>query len=155
MHCPFCQQSDTKVIDSRLMNEGQVIKRRRSCANCNERFSTHEKAELELPWVIKRDGQRHAFDADKLRSGMLKALEKRPVKAEDLESSVLHVLHQVRTAGEREINSQWLGELVMQQLRVLDAVAYVRFASIYRSFEDVAAFTQEIERLTAKETIDE
>ena len=155
MHCPFCQQSDTKVIDSRLMNEGQVIKRRRSCANCNERFSTHEKAELELPWVIKRDGQRHAFDVDKLRSGMLKALEKRPVKAEDLESSVLHVLHQVRTAGEREINSQWLGELVMQQLRVLDAVAYVRFASIYRSFEDVAAFTQEIERLTAKETIDE
>lgn len=146
MHCPFCQKEDTKVIDSRLMDEGQVIRRRRECGHCQDRFSTHEKAELELPKIVKRDGKRSSFDVKKLRAGMAAALEKRPVAAEDLETAVLHILHAVRTAGEREIRSQWLGELAMQQLRLLDGVAYVRFASIYRSFEDVEAFSEEIKR---------
>lgn len=151
MHCPFCQKEETKVIDSRLMDEGQLIKRRRSCASCGERFSTHEKAELELPRVIKRDGRRSNFDVEKLRAGMQAALEKIPVSSEKLESALSAIVHQARTAGEREVRSQWLGELAMQQLRDLDEVAYVRFASIYRSFQDVEAFHREIERLKKME----
>ena len=147
MHCPFCAAEETKVIDSRLINEGMVIKRRRECSGCSERFSTHEHAELELPRVVKRDGQRCVFQVDKLRAGMMRALDKRPVKAEDLESAITQIMHKARTAGEREINSQWLGELVMDQLRILDQVAYVRYASIYRSFQDVDAFSEEVEKL--------
>lgn len=150
MHCPFCAAEDTKVVDSRLINEGMAIKRRRECVACGERFSTHERAELELPRVVKRDGQRSVFQTDKLRAGMMRALEKRPVKAEALDSAILQILHKVRTAGEREIDSQRLGEIVMDQLRVLDQVAYVRFASIYRSFQDVDAFSEEINRLKNK-----
>lgn len=147
MHCPFCQEIETKVIDSRLNDEGSQVRRRRECLRCKERFTTYEVAELTLPRLIKRDGSHCTFEVEKLKRGMLKALEKRPVAMEDIEVAVRKILHKVRASGEREINSQWLGELVMDELRKLDQIAYVRFASIYRSFKDIQEFAQEIQRL--------
>lgn len=147
MHCPFCNALDTKVIDSRLIDEGVRVKRRRECLQCTERFTTFESAELDLPRVVKRDGQRCAFDQEKLKSGILRALEKRPVSMEQLDLAIYRVLHQLRASGEREVSSKYIGELVMAQLRELDKIAYVRFASVYRSFEDVNAFNEEIQRL--------
>lgn len=147
MHCPFCNALDTKVIDSRLVSEGQQVRRRRECIDCGERFTTYEIAELVMPRVIKRDGRRQPFDEQKLRHGMQHALQKRPVSTEQIEAAMQHIMHQLRSNGEREINSKAIGELVMDELRKLDPVAYVRFASVYRSFEDVKAFGEEIKQL--------
>lgn len=151
MHCPFCSEIDTKVIDSRLVAEGQQVRRRRECPKCTERFTTFESAELIFPRVVKRDGARVPFDEQKLRAGLLRALEKRPVSAEQVESVMQHLLNQIRAVGEREINSQLIGEWVMEELRGLDQVGYVRFASVYRSFQDVQAFNKEIEKLQSSE----
>jgi transcriptional repressor NrdR len=147
MYCPFCGHIETKVIDSRLASEGQQIRRRRECLSCAERFSTFETAELVMPVVIKGDRRREPFDETKLRAGMEKALEKRPVSREDLEEAVGRISHKLRALGEREVQSRALGEFVMEELRHLDEVAYVRFASVYRSFQDLEAFREEIERL--------
>lgn len=147
MHCPFCGHPETKVIDSRLAAEGRQIRRRRECLRCAERFTTFETAELLLPRVIKSDGSREPFDESKLGNGMIKALEKRPVGSEAIEQAVGRVCHKLRVLGEREVPARAVGELVMEELRQLDEVAYVRFASVYRSFQDVEAFREEIERL--------
>lgn len=147
MHCPFCSNTDTRVIDSRLAANGQQVRRRRECSQCNERFTSFESAELVMPRVIKQDGRRVPFDERNLRVGMLRALEKRPVSAEDIEGALTGVMHKLRAAGEREIASRQVGEWVMEALRELDQVAYVRFASVYRSFQDIEAFREEIERL--------
>ena len=147
MRCPFCSAQDTKVIDSRLAGEGDQVRRRRECLTCGERFTTYESAELVMPRVVKRDGSRTPFDEQKLRGGIQRSLEKRPVNTEQMEAVISRIKHRARAAGEREISSQALGEWVMDELRELDQVAYVRFASVYRSFEDVNAFHEEIERL--------
>ena len=147
MRCPFCGHVETKVTDSRLAGEGDQIRRRRECLACGERFTTFEVPELVMPSVIKSDRRREAFDETKLRAGMDKALEKRPVPREAIDTAVSRIVHRVRTLGEREIGSGALGELVMEELRQLDEVAYVRFASVYRHFEDIEAFHQEIRKL--------
>ena len=147
MYCPFCNAADTKVIDSRLTDDGSQVRRRRECVACNERITTFETAESSWPRVIKRDGERCAFDVEKLKSGMLRALEKRPVGAEQIESAINRVLKNIRGSGEREIQSHVLGEWVMNELRAMDQVAYVRFASVYRSFQDIDAFHEEIQKL--------
>jgi transcriptional repressor NrdR len=149
MHCPFCGAPDTRVIDSRLTTEGEKVRRRRDCSHCNARFTTYEVAALLMPPVVKRDGRREPFLEDKLRTGLLRALEKRPVRAERIEETLLRIKNRVRASGERELSSQRIGEWVMDELRDLDQVAYVRFASVYRSFQDVNAFRLEIERLQA------
>src|SRR5438552_1992326 len=147
MYCPYCHAADTKVIDSRWVNEGNQVRRRRECIECSERFTTFETAELVLPRVIKRDGSRTVFDLQKIRNGMLKSLEKRSVTIDQIEAAICRIMKTVRSNGEREISSRMIGEIVMQELRTLDPVAYVRFASVYRSFQDVNAFHEEIERL--------
>lgn len=147
MFCPFCNAEDTKVIDSRLVGEGSQVRRRRECAHCQERFTTFEMAELVMPRVIKRDGSREAFEDDKIRAGLTTALEKRPVDMEQIEAAVKHIKQRLRATGEREIDSQIIGELVMEELKALDQVAYVRFASVYRSFQDVDEFSREIAKL--------
>ncbi len=130
MYCPFCNANDTKVTDSRLMRETNQVRRRRECLICKERFTTYETAELALPSIIKRDNRRDAFSEDKLRAGILRALEKRPVSLEQIESSISHIIHKARASGEREIPSKQMGEWVMEELRNLDQVAYVRFAAV-------------------------
>jgi transcriptional repressor NrdR len=147
MHCPFCGHEETKVTDSRLAGEGRQIRRRRECLACSERFTTFETAELVMPMVVKNDSSREPFDESKLRGGIVKALEKRPVSREAVEGAISHVCHRLRALGEREVHSRVIGELVMEELRHLDEVAFVRFASVYRSFQDVEAFREEIERL--------
>lgn len=147
MYCPFCGHQETKVIDSRLAGEGQQIRRRRECLKCVERFTTFETAELVMPRVVKSDATRQPFDEQKLKSSMLKSLEKRPVSSEAIDAAVVHIGNKLRALGEREVPSRTVGELVMEELRHLDEVAYVRFASVYRSFQDVDAFHEEIERL--------
>jgi len=147
MHCPFCGHADTKVTDSRLAGEGHQVRRRRECLACAERFTTFETAELLMPQIVKSDRSREPFDEGKLRSGMLKALEKRPVAGEAVEEAIQRICHKLRGMGEREVQSRTLGELVMEELRHLDEVAFVRFASVYRRFQDVEAFRDEIERL--------
>jgi len=147
MHCPFCGHEETKVIDSRLAGEGRQIRRRRQCLDCNERFTTFESAELVMPRLVKSDHSRQPFDESKLRSSMVRALEKRPVPADEFEQAVGRMLHKLRTMGEREVPSRLVGELVMEELRGLDEIAYVRFASVYRSFQDVTEFQDEIRRL--------
>ena len=147
MHCPFCGHVETKVTDSRLAGEGRQIRRRRECLKCGERFTTFEAAELVMPMVIKGDRGREAFDEAKLRAGMEKALEKRPVPRAQIDEALSRVVHKVRTLGDREVSARAIGELVMEELRHLDEVAYVRFASVYRQFEDVEAFHEEIRRL--------
>ncbi len=150
MHCPFCAADDTKVIDSRLVAEGDQVRRRRECLGCKERFTTYEVAELVMPRIIKQDGSREPFDEDKLRAGFLRALEKRPVAMEAIEAEINQIKHALRATGEREVKSLVVGELVMDHLKQLDQVAYVRFASVYRSFQDIAEFRDEIERLEAE-----
>ena len=147
MHCPFCQHDDTRVIDSRVSEDGSSIRRRRECPACGERFNTFEIAEIKLPAVIKSDGRREPFDERKLRTSFERALQKRPVASDAVDAAVRAVIHGVRLSGERELPALAVGELVMQELKKLDQVAYVRFASVYRSFEDVHAFREEIERL--------
>jgi transcriptional repressor NrdR len=147
VHCPFCREIDTKVIDSRLVAGGDQVRRRRECVTCGERFTTFESAELVMPRIVKRDGSREPFNEDKLRAGMLRALEKRPVGMDAIEASLNELKFALRLRGEREVAAQELGSLVMDALRALDDVAYVRFASVYRDFQDVSEFQQEIERL--------
>lgn len=147
MHCPFCGHEETKVIDSRLAGEGRQVRRRRECLDCRERFTTFETAELVMPRVIKSDSTRQPFDEDKLRNSMVRALEKRPVPSDDFEQSVGRLVHKLRTMGEREVPSRLIGDLVMEELRRLDEIAYVRYASVYRSFQDVTEFQDEIRRL--------
>lgn len=152
MHCPFCSALDTKVIDSRLVAEGNQVRRRRECITCAERFTTFESAELVMPRLVKQNGEREPFNEDKLRSGMLKALEKRPVSAEQVEEAISHINHKLRASGEREVPSTLVGGLVMEELRRLDEVAYVRFASVYRSFKDLNEFREEIDRISQDNT---
>jgi transcriptional repressor NrdR len=147
MYCPFCNHEETKVIDSRLAGEGRQIRRRRQCLDCNERFTTFESAELVMPRLIKTDNSRQPFDELKLRNSMVRALEKRPVSADDFEQAIGRLIHKLRTMGEREVPSRLIGEMVMEELRELDEIAYVRFASVYRSFQDVTEFQDEIRRL--------
>ena len=149
MFCPFCNADDTKVIDSRLVANGGQVRRRRECSECSERFTTYELAELVMPRVIKTDGSRQSFDEEKLRAGLQRALEKRPVSIEQIEVAISQIKHFLQVTGEREVPSKIIGEEVMRQLRKLDAVAYVRFASVYRSFQDISEFQEELNRLNA------
>ena len=151
MHCPFCGAADTKVIDSRLVAEGAQVRRRRECLTCVERFTSYETAELLLPRLVKRDGNREPFNEEKLRAGMSRALEKRPVGVEQLEEALSRIIHRLRAMGEREISSRMLGEEVMRELKQLDEVAYIRFASVYRHFKDLNEFREEIDRLETEE----
>ena len=155
MYCPFCGHVETKVNDSRLAGEGRQIRRRRECLSCGERFTTFETAELVMPVVVKADDVREAYDEAKLRSGMEKALEKRPVAREAIDEAVSRITHKVRIIGDREVPSRVIGEFVMEELQQLDEVAYVRFASVYRHFQDVEAFHEEIQRLRSQRTASE
>jgi transcriptional repressor NrdR len=148
MHCPFCAANDTKVIDSRLVAEGEQVRRRRECQAFGERYTTFETADLEMPRLIKQDVSRQPYDEDNLLAGMQRALEKRPVSIERLEAAIAHIKHQLRATGEREIKSLVLGELVMGELQKLDEVAYIRFASVYKRFQDLNEFREEIDRLS-------
>lgn len=150
MRCPFCLSEDTRVIDSRLADEGDAVRRRRECEACNERFTTLEKAHLRLPQVIKSDGKRQAYNEQKLRAGLQRALEKRPVDADAVEAAIHRIEHQLMTHGEREVPSRLIGEWVIQELADLDQVAYVRFASVYRSFQDLDEFSEEVRRLQSQ-----
>lgn len=153
MRCPFCGAEDTRVVDSRLVGEGDQVRRRRECQSsaCNERFTTFEVVDLAIPRIIKSDGNRQPFDEDRLRRGMLRALEKRPVETEHVDAAVERIRHRLSTKGDRELPARELGEWVMDELRNLDEVAYIRFASVYRSFQDVNAFREMVERME-KET---
>ena len=150
MHCPFCSHEETKVIDSRLAGEGLQVRRRRECQSCGERYTTFESAELVMPHVVKRDGRREPFDELKLRAGITRALEKRPVESEIVEESIGRIIHRLQTFGEREVTGRFVGDLVMEELHGLDEVAYVRFASVYRSFQDITEFQEEIQRLRSR-----
>ncbi|MBB72080.1 MAG: transcriptional regulator NrdR [Legionellales bacterium] len=152
MFCPFCAHEETKVVDSRLVSEGDQIRRRRECLQCQERFTTYEKAELVLPRIIKSDGRRTEFDEEKIRSGMTKALEKRPVSTEAIEAAIQQIVHRLRASGEREISSNLLGDWVMEELLKMDEVAYVRFASVYRGFQDLEEFRSIIQSIKSKVT---
>lgn len=147
MRCPFCRSEDTRVIDSRLADDGDAVRRRRECNACGERFTTLEHASLRMPYVVKSNGSREAFDEIKLRSGMTRALEKRPVDTDAVESAIQRIQHKLLTSGDREVPALQIGEWVMQELNELDQVAYVRFASVYRSFQDVDEFSEEVKRL--------
>jgi len=147
VHCPFCQHEDTRVIDSRVSEDGTTIRRRRECEKCSERFNTFETAEIKLPALVKSDGRREAFDERKLRIGLERALQKRPVSSDAVDNVLREVVRQLRGVNEREVPSRRVGEWVMDELKRLDQVAYVRFASVYRRFEDVQAFREEIEKL--------
>jgi transcriptional repressor NrdR len=149
MYCPFCNADDTKVVDSRLVADGGQVRRRRECLSCSERFTTYEMAELVMPRVIKTDGTREPFDEHKLRAGLQRALEKRPVSIEQIEVALTQIKHFLQVTGEREVSSRMIGEEVMVKLRELDEVAYVRFASVYRSFQDLSEFQDELNRLSA------
>lgn len=152
MRCPFCGALETKVVDSRLHGDGDQVRRRRQCTVCKERFTTYETAELNLPRVIKSDGRRVNFDGRKLRAGIERALEKRAVATEDVDAAISHITRKLMARGEGEVSARQIGELVMDELKGLDQVAYVRFASVYRQFEDVQAFSEEIERLRQEPT---
>jgi transcriptional repressor NrdR len=147
MHCPFCAKNDTKVIDSRLVTDGHQVRRRRECAECKERFTTFESAELVMPRVIKSDGRREPFNEDKINAGLQRALEKRPVSIEQIEKLLVQVKSQLRATGEREVPSELIGNLMMDALISVDKVAYVRFASVYRCFEDIREFGEAIAKL--------
>ena len=151
MHCPFCSETETKVIDSRLVAEGNQVRRRRECLSCQERYTTYETAELLLPRIVKQNGVREPFDEAKLRAGILRALEKRPVSMERIESMLDSIKHDLQATGEREVASRSVGDGVMNQLKTVDHVAYVRFASVYRSFQDLNEFREEIEKLAGEQ----
>jgi transcriptional repressor NrdR len=155
MRCPFCGADDSKVVDSRLSAEGDAIRRRRMCVECSERFTTYETAELSLPRLIKNDRSRELFDENKLRAGIMRALEKRPVSIDAVDTAVKGIIRRLWATGEREVDSRLVGDWVMDALRELDEVAYVRFASVYRSFQDVNAFREEIERMESQTDTDD
>ena len=147
MLCPFCDEPDTRVIDSRLADDGAQVRRRRECTKCKERFTTYETVEVALPRIVKNDGTRVRFDERKLRSGMQRALEKRSVPVDSIETAVGRIKRRLMRSGEREVASRAIGEAVMEALRGLDQVAYIRFASVYRKFEVVSEFRDEVERI--------
>ncbi len=147
MRCPFCGAIETRVVDSRLVGDSDQVRRRRECTECEERFTTYESAELNLPRIIKSRGNREPFSDNKLQAGFQKALEKRPVSVEAIDDSVSRVKHRCLVAGDREIDARQVGEWVMEELQLLDEVAYIRFASVYRQFEDAAAFREAIDTL--------
>lgn len=147
MHCPFCNADDTKVIDSRLVGDGYEVRRRRQCTTCNERFTTFEVAELIMPNVIKSNNVREPFNEEKLRSGMQRALEKRPVSFDAIEDAVTRIKSKLRAIGEREVPTKLIGDYVIEELKMLDKVAYIRFASVYFSFDDIEQFSKEIAKL--------
>ena len=147
MRCPFCGAIETRVVDSRLVGDSDQVRRRRECTECEERFTTYESAELNLPRIIKSRGNREPFSDTKLQAGFQKALEKRPVSVEAIDDSVSRVKHRCLVAGDREIDARQVGEWVMEELQLLDEVAYIRFASVYRQFEDAAAFREAIDTL--------
>ncbi len=155
MWCPLCNHENTRVVDSRLTRDGMQIRRRRQCEHCGTRFNTYETPEIKAPRIIKADGTREAFSEDKLRTGMLRALEKRPVETRDVERTIRALLRQISTVEDSEIPSSLLGEWVMRELSKLDQVAYVRFASVYKRFEDVQAFRDVIERLEREPPADD
>jgi transcriptional repressor NrdR len=155
MRCPFCGAQDTRVIDSRLSQEGDQVRRRRECTECRERFTTYESAELNLPRVVKSNGNREPFREEKLRAGMLRALEKRPVGSDRIEAAVTRIKKKLLASGDREVSSRTIGESVMQELAQMDQVAYIRFASVYRSFQDVNEFREVIDRLEAEPSQEE
>jgi len=150
MRCPFCQNEDTRVVDSRLTEDRDAVRRRRGCEACGERFSTLEEANLKLPFIIKSNGDREHYDESKLARGLERSLEKRPVESDQIDQILHRIKRNLLTCGEREIQAREIGELVMNELREVDQVAYVRFASVYRSFQDVDAFSDEIKRLQAE-----
>lgn len=150
MRCPFCKNGETSVIDSRDAKEGVEIRRRRECLGCKKRFTTYERSEDVHPWVIKKDGRREIFDPDKIKSGVMRAIEKRPVSIHDADQLVTEVIDAVFEKGEREIQSSVIGEEIMKRLKVLDEVAYVRFASVYRQFRDISDFMTELNSLLTK-----
>ncbi|WP_028104063.1 transcriptional regulator NrdR [Pseudoduganella violaceinigra] len=145
MKCPFCQHDDIQVLDTRVSEEGDAIKRRRRCVNCDKRFTTWERIELTMPYVVKKNGSRTEYSADKLRASLMLALRKRPVAAEAVDKAVSSIEEKLLTSGQREVDSGFVGELVMQELKRLDKVAYIRFASVYKNFEDLAEFQDAIE----------
>lgn len=147
MRCPFCQNSENKVIDSRESHEGAVIRRRRECLDCRRRFTTYERVEELSPLIVKKDGRREAFDREKILAGLKKACEKRPVSTDELEGTVSEIERKLQGMGEKEVPSSFLGEEVMGRLQKLDEVAYVRFASVYRSFRDISEFMHELKEL--------
>ncbi|MEW6204365.1 MAG: transcriptional regulator NrdR [Pseudomonadota bacterium] len=149
MKCPFCGNADTQVVDSRTSEEGDAIRRRRQCSGCGKRFTTYERAELFLPAIVKKDGSRVEFSRDKLRGSLMLALRKRPVRAEAIDEAISSIEEKLLVSAAREVDTKFLGELVMQQLKQLDTVAYIRFASVYKSFEDLQSFSEEIAHLTA------
>jgi transcriptional repressor NrdR len=154
MRCPFCSADETRVVDSRLSEDGDSVRRRRECEVCGERFTTFERAELRLPQVIKSDGRREAFSEDKLRAGLSRALEKRPVDAGAVEAALGRIRHKLIASGERELPARTIGEFVMDELKELDQVAYVRFASVYRSFQDINAFSETVRHLQNEPSAD-
>ncbi|MCD8524968.1 MAG: transcriptional regulator NrdR [Gammaproteobacteria bacterium] len=151
MHCPFCPQIETKVIDSRLSNEGTQVRRRRECLQCGERFTTFEAVELSMPRIIKNNGERVMFDEQKIRRGMMRALEKRPVNTGNIETAIKRIIRRLRETNDQEVNATFIGELVMAELRQLDQVAFVRFASVYRSFKDINEFKDVVNTLNTEE----
>ena len=150
MRCPYCAYAESKVVDSRPIAENNSIRRRRECLSCSKRFTTYETVESLPLVVVKKDGSRHSFDREKLIHGMVKACEKRPVPLEVLEKTAAGIEQQLLSAAEREVSSAWVGELVMDRLRELDQVAYVRFASVYRQFQDIDSFVKELNKLLDK-----
>lgn len=152
MRCPYCSETETKVVDSRLVADGGQIRRRRECLACGERFTTYEAAELMMPRVVKTDGTREQFSEEKLRAGIQRALEKRPVSTENVEAVIDQIKHSLQATGEREVRSRVIGEAVMLALRTLDHVAYVRFASVYRDFQDLEEFRAEIDSLVGEKS---
>lgn len=147
MRCPFCSAARTNVVDSRMASEGEQVRRRRQCAECGERFTSYESPELSYPRIVKSDGRREDFNEDKLRAGLQRSLEKRPIKTEEVENAVGRIKRRLRTLGEREIAARSVGDQVMRELQGIDHVAYVRFASVYRNFDDVRGFLDEIRQL--------
>ncbi len=151
MKCPFCGADETAVADTRLNDEGDLVRRRRKCNVCDKRFTTYERAEIRLPQVVKKNGSRTEFSRDKLRASLELALRKRPVSTDSVDAAIAEIEEKLLTAGEREITSQQVGELVMRELKKLDKVAYIRFASVYRNFEDVDAFSRAIREVSPAE----
>jgi transcriptional repressor NrdR len=144
MKCPFCQSEDTQVLDTRVSEEGDAIRRRRRCSQCDKRFTTYERIELSLPVIVKKNGSRMEYEPSKLRASLMLALRKRPVSAEALDAAIASIEEKLLTSGRREVDTGYVGELVMQELKRLDKIAYIRFASVYKNFEDLAEFQQAI-----------
>lgn len=153
MRCPFCDHDDTQVIDSRVSDDGYSVRRRRRCPHCDKRFTTYERIELSLPAVVKKNGSRAEFDRDKLRASLQLALRKRPVAAEQVDAAIQRIEEKLMSLGLREVPSERIGELVMRELRKLDKIAYVRFASVYRSFEDVDEFAEAIREVRSRKAV--